>query len=50
MDAEETCLQMEMLGHSFYMFLNAESGEVNVVYRRNDGAYGLIEPILDDED
>ncbi len=50
MDAEEACLQMELLGHSFYMFLNAETGEVNVVYRRNDGAYGLIEPILDDED
>ena len=49
MDAEEACLQMEMLGHNFYVFLNAESGEVNVVYRRNDGAYGLIEPILGEE-
>ena len=49
MDAEEACLQMEMLGHNFYMFLNADSGEVNVVYRRNDGAYGLIEPILGEE-
>lgn len=49
MDAEEACLQMELLGHSFYMFLNADSGEVNVVYRRNDGAYGLIEPILGEE-
>ena len=49
MDAEEACLQMELLGHNFYMFLNAESGEVNVVYRRNDGAYGLIEPVLGEE-
>ncbi|MBQ4424541.1 MAG: ribosome-associated translation inhibitor RaiA [Lachnospiraceae bacterium] len=49
MDAEEACLQMELLGHNFYMFLNAETGEVNVVYRRNDGAYGLIEPILGEE-
>ena len=49
MDAEEACLQMELLGHNFYVFLNAESGEVNVVYRRNDGAYGLIEPILGEE-
>ena len=49
MDAEEACLQMELLAHSFYMFLNADSGEVNVVYRRNDGAYGLIEPVLGEE-
>ena len=49
MDAEEACLQMELLGHNFYVFLNDESGEVNVVYRRNDGAYGLIEPILGEE-
>ncbi|MBP3729721.1 MAG: ribosome-associated translation inhibitor RaiA [Lachnospiraceae bacterium] len=49
MDAEEACLQMELLGHNFYMFLNADSGEVNVVYRRNDGAYGLIEPIPGEE-
>ncbi len=49
LDAEEACLQMELLGHNFYVFQNAESGEVNVVYRRNDGAYGLIEPILGEE-
>jgi len=49
MDAEEACLQMELLGHNFYMFLNAETGEVNVVYRRNDGAFGLIEPVLGEE-
>ena len=41
---DEAILQMNMLGHSFYVFLNAESGTVNVVYRRNDGGYGLIVP------
>ncbi|MBP5154784.1 MAG: ribosome-associated translation inhibitor RaiA [Lachnospiraceae bacterium] len=50
MSAEEACLQMELLGHNFYVFLNAETDEVNVVYRRNSSDYGLIEPILDDED
>ena len=41
---EDACVQMELLGHSFYVFRNAESDEINVVYRRKDGAYGLIEP------
>lgn len=44
MDAEEAVLQMELLGHSFFVFKDAESNEVNVVYKRNDGNYGLIEP------
>ncbi|WP_209121454.1 ribosome hibernation-promoting factor, HPF/YfiA family [Alkalihalobacillus sp. BA299] len=44
MDAEEAVLQMDMLGHSFFVFNNAENGETNVVYRRKDGRYGLIEP------
>lgn len=44
MDPEEACIQMELLGHSFYMFSNSETDEVNVVYRRKDGTYGLIEP------
>ena len=44
LDAEEACLQMELLGHSFYVFLNAETEQVNVVYKRKDGEYGLIEP------
>ena len=44
MDSEEAVLQMDMLGHSFYVFTNAESGDTNVVYRRHDGRYGLIEP------
>ncbi|MEE3420771.1 MAG: ribosome-associated translation inhibitor RaiA [Lachnospiraceae bacterium] len=41
---EDACVQMELLGHSFYVFNNAETDEVNVVYRRKDGSYGLIEP------
>ena len=41
---EEACIQMELLGHSFYVFLNAETDEVNVVYKRKNNTYGLIEP------
>ena len=44
MDTEEAVLQMDLLGHSFFVFKNAESNEVNVVYKRKDGDYGLIEP------
>ncbi|SFE92983.1 ribosome hibernation-promoting factor, HPF/YfiA family [Alteribacillus iranensis] len=44
MDAEEAILQMDMLGHTFFVFSNAVSGDTNVVYRRKDGRYGLIEP------
>lgn len=44
MDSEEAILQMNMLGHSFFVFTNAETNLTNVVYRRNDGKYGLIEP------
>ena len=44
MDAEEACLQMELLGHSFYVFFNSETEETNVVYKRKGGTYGLIEP------
>lgn len=44
MDAEEACVQMELLGHAFYVFANSETDEVNVVYKRKDGTYGLIEP------
>lgn len=44
MTVEEAILQMNLLGHAFFMFSNSESGEVNVVYRRKDGNYGLIEP------
>ncbi len=44
MDVEEACVQMELLGHTFFVFRNADTEEVNVVYKRKDGAYGLIEP------
>jgi putative sigma-54 modulation protein len=46
MSAEEAILQLELLGHSFFVFRNAETLEVNVLYRRRDGKYGLIEPQL----
>ena len=44
MYAEDACLEMEMLGHDFFMFRNADTDEINVVYKRKNGAYGLIEP------
>ncbi|TYR80114.1 ribosome-associated translation inhibitor RaiA [Priestia megaterium] len=44
MDTEEAILQMNMLGHSFFVFTNADTNITNVVYRRKDGRYGLIEP------
>ena len=47
MDPEEACIEMELLGHSFYVFSNSETDEVNVVYKRKNGTYGLIEPELD---
>lgn len=43
MSAEEAILQMELLSHSFYVFLGADQGQVCVVYKRNDGKYGLLE-------
>lgn len=43
MSEEEAKDAIERLGHTFYIFLNAESGKVNVLYRRNDGKFGLIE-------
>ncbi|GGE81734.1 putative sigma-54 modulation protein [Priestia taiwanensis] len=43
MDAEEAILQMNMLGHNFFVFTNAETDETNIVYSRKDGKYGLIE-------
>ncbi len=44
MSTEEAMLQMELLGHSFFVFKDADSEEVNVIYKRKDGNYGLIEP------
>lgn len=46
MDPEEAVLQMEMLNHDFFVFMNGDTDEVNVVYLRKDGNYGLIEPTL----
>ena len=44
MTAEDAAVQMELLGHAFFVFRNADTLEINVVYRRADGSYGLIEP------
>jgi putative sigma-54 modulation protein len=46
MSPEEAVLQLELVGHDFFVFQNGETMEVNVVYRRRDGSYGLIEPQL----
>lgn len=43
MDVEEAILQMNMVGHNFFLFSNVDNKEVNVVYKRSDGKYGLIE-------
>ena len=43
---EEAIEQMELLGHHFFVFLNAEENAINVIYKRNDGNYGLIQPEL----
>ncbi len=45
MSVDEATLQLELIGHSFFVFTNAETNDTNVVYRRNDGHYGLIEPV-----
>ncbi len=47
MFVDEATEQMELLGHDFFLFLNAETQEVNLLYRRKDGDYGMIEPVLD---
>ena len=44
MGAEEAVLQLELLDHDFFVFTSADTGDINVVYRRRDGDYGLIEP------
>ena len=44
MDVEEAILQMNLLEHQFFMFRNQSDGEINVVYRRKNGSYGLLEP------
>jgi len=44
MSVDEAILQMDLLGHNFFVFSNAETNQVSVVYKRNDGGFGLIEP------
>lgn len=44
MTAEEAVLQLELVGHDFFVFRNADSDAINVLYRRDKGGYGLIEP------
>jgi putative sigma-54 modulation protein len=46
MHPEEAVEQMELLGHDFFVFYNAEEGQLNVIYRRKDGSYGLLQPEL----
>ena len=45
MDPEEAALQMDLLGHAFFLFTNTETGNAAVLYRRNDGQLGLIEAV-----
>ena len=44
---DEAILEMNMVSHSFFMFINSETDEINVVYKRADGNYGLLEPTTD---
>ncbi len=44
MNSEEAILQMDLLGHNFFVYEDADSGKVNVIYKRKDGDYGLLEP------
>ena len=49
MSAEEAILQMELVGHNFFVYFDSETEDVNVVYKRKNGTYGLIEPVFDEE-
>jgi putative sigma-54 modulation protein len=44
MELDEAIMQMELIGHEFYMFKNAQSNNISVVYKRKNGGYGLLEP------
>ena len=50
MDPEEACLQMDLLGHDFYVFRNRYTNDVNVVYKRKNSGYGLIETDGEEEE
>ncbi|MBR1486455.1 MAG: ribosome-associated translation inhibitor RaiA [Synergistaceae bacterium] len=45
MEIAEAIMQMELIGHSFFMFQNADTGDINVVYKRGEDSYGLLEPV-----
>ena len=45
METAEAIAQMELIGHSFFMFQNAETGDINVIYKRGEDSYGLLQPI-----
>ena len=45
MSTEEAIMQMELVGHAFFMFQNADTGDINVVYKRKENGYGLLEPV-----
>lgn len=47
MNVEEAAMQMNLLGHNFFLFLNEENDSVNVVYKKTGGGYGVIEPVLE---
>lgn len=47
MNVEEAILQMDLLGHNFFMFMNADTGATNVVYKRDDGKYAVLEPVME---
>ena len=47
MDVEEAILQMNLLSHEFFMFTNAATGQINVVYLRDDGKYAVLEPDME---
>ena len=49
MSKEEAVLQMELVGHNFFVFFDSDTEDVNVVYKRKNGTYGLIEPVFDEE-
>ncbi len=46
MSVEDAIAQMDMLGHSFFLFVNSETGITSVIYRRNDGGIGMLEPVM----
>ena len=47
MSVEEAILQMNLLGHSFFLFINEENDSINLVYKKSNGEYGVIEPVIE---